>query len=342
MDLCLYQMGNNVRYHREIYAAALQNPGLVVLHDLNLYAFHDDLFVQSGRTAAYLREMGFAYGMRGSAAGLALLDDPGLRDDAHYPLLERIAQLSLGVLVHSEYARRYVGRRCPRAWVRHVNQPVTLPPTATQSSTDAKAQLGYSADDFLLASFGYAAWTKRIDRVLPVLAELRTSYPQLRYAVVGEVVEGYDVEAQAQALGLSDIVRFTGFVTGDQYMTYLAAADVGVNLRYPTTGETSAALLSLLAAGKPALVSNVDAFVELPQTACFKIDPDEHEADQLRDLLRRLLAEPALLAEMGQAAHAYIASSCGPVQVAQQYIDFAAAIVAAAGRPAVQATVSER
>ncbi|MCB0070588.1 MAG: hypothetical protein KDE20_03980, partial [Caldilineaceae bacterium] len=73
MDICIYQMGNNVRFHRQIYATALRQPGLLVLHDINLYAFHDDLFVGGGRPGGLLRELGFADGMRGVAAGLEIL-----------------------------------------------------------------------------------------------------------------------------------------------------------------------------------------------------------------------------------------------------------------------------
>lgn len=323
VDICVYQMGNNVRFHRQIYAAALRQPGLLVLHDVNLYAFHDDLLVSSGQPGGYLREMGFAYGMPGVATGLEILRDPRQRDDEQYPLMERLAARSFGVLVHSEYARKLVARRSPRTVVRHVNQPVPLPPATGQTDATAKARLGYAPDTLLVASFGYAAWTKRIDRVLPVIAALRGEFPQLRYAVVGKVIEGYDIEAQAAALGIDDIVRFTGFVDAAAYADYLAATDVGVNLRYPSTGETSAALLGLLAAGTPTLVSDADAFMELPADACPKITPDDDEATQLHGWLARLLGDAGLRTDMGRNATAYIARACDPDTVAREYVGFA-------------------
>ncbi|MCB9159065.1 MAG: glycosyltransferase family 4 protein [Caldilineaceae bacterium] len=332
MDICIYQMGNNVRFHRQIYATALRQPGLLVLHDINLYAFHDDLFVGGGRPGGLLRELGFADGMRGVAAGLEILRDPAQRDDAHFPLMERLAARSLGVLVHSEYARRTVARRSPRTPVRHVNQPVPLRTDAwrdgRKATAAAKTRLGYAPETLLVASFGYAAWTKRIDRVLPVLAALRPHFPQMRYAVVGKVIEGYDVEAQAAALGISDMVRFTGFVDEATYAAYLDAADIGVNLRYPSTGETSAALLGLLATGTPTLVSDADAFAELPAEAVVKIAPDATEADRLRAELALLLDDADRRTQMGRAAAAYIAQACDPDAVARRYVDFAGALLA--------------
>ena len=330
-DLCLYQMGNNTRYHNQIYDRALARPGLTVLHDLTIYAFQDDRTLESGRRGAYFREMGYAYGLAGVAVGLHIVRDPAHRDDQRFPLLERLGDASLGMLVHSRYARDYVRRHCPRGLVRHVNQPIPVPTRDWRQvearGAAAKTRLGYPSDVVLAASFGYAAPTKRIHHVLPVLAALAGRLPRLRYVIVGSVIDNYPIREQVHALGLDEVVRFTDFVDATTYDDYLAAADIGINLRFPTTGETSAALLRLLAAGTPTLVSDVDAFAELPDAACAKITPAAQEAELLATWITRLAEDTSLRAEMGRHAVDYIADACAPSRVAGQYMALAREIL---------------
>ena len=87
-------------------------------------------------------------------------------------------------------------------------------------------------------------------------------------------------------------------------------------------------LLGLLAAGTPTLVSDADAFAELPGDAVVKIAPDATEADRLRAALTALLDDADRRTQMGRAAAAYIAQACGPDTVARRYVDFAGALLA--------------
>lgn len=330
-DMCLYQMGNNIRFHQTIYETLFEYPGVTVLHDPNLYAFHDDLSMQYDSRGILLREMGYGSGLAGVHVGSRILNHAQPRDDQRFPLLERIGNTSLGVITHSRYAQRYVRRRCPTAWVEQINQP--REPhfdswTACQAAAaPAKARLGYSADELLIGSFGYAAPTKRIHVVLKALAALRDQFPSLRYAVVGSVVDNYDVEVLAEKLGLSELVRFVGYADDGTFADYLAAVDIGVNLRHPTTGETSAALLAVMAAGKACLVSNTDAFVELPNAACVKISTDQSEQSQLEEALSRLAREASVRQNIGHEAFDFIRREYAPATAAQRYVDFVETIV---------------
>jgi glycosyltransferase involved in cell wall biosynthesis len=326
VDMCLYQMGNNTLYHRGIYETLLMNPGVTVLHDLNLYAFHDDLLVRSGNRSAYLREMGYESGMTGLRAGRKIFSGSLAREDERFPLLARIGDVSLGIITHSHYARRYVSRQCPNATVMQINQPRNVSCSSWQecqeAAVSARLNLGYSDSELLIGSFGYAAHSKRIHVVLQALAELREDLPGIRYAVVGAVIDGYDVQTMAAEMGLDDIVRFVGYADDDLFVAYLHAVDIGINLRHPTTGETSAALLSMMAAAKPCLVSNVDAFEELPDDACLKIAPDTNELSELVTALSRLAEETELRHEVGSGALRYVACECAPPVVAQRTLDF--------------------
>jgi len=87
----------------------------------------------------------------------------------------------------------------------------------------------------------------------------------------------------------------------------VAAADICLNLRHPTAGETSASLLRLLGAGKPTLVSASGSFAELPPGVAAQVDLDASEGDLILEYCRLLSARPDLAAAMGAQARAYVA-----------------------------------
>ena len=332
---CVYQMGANIHYHAGIYATLHRYPGITVLHDLNLASFFGEMYLRTGWAARYTRLVATTYGQPGLEYVRAAHRGEIAYDLARYPLFEPVVQRSLGTLVHSAFAAAQVRRRCPGALVAQTHLPVALDSPHTDAAI-ARRQLGYADTDRLVTAFGYAAPQKRLDPLLTAVARLRPDFPQLRLAVVGKVIDGYDLAAHVTALGLADITRITGYVDDAELRAYLAATEVGVNLRYPTLGESSATLMELMAAGKPALVSAVDAFAELPDDACVKIAVDATETDAITAALRTLLTDAALRQRIGAQARAYAESHCSPQIVAQQYLQFVETALELPSQPAAR------
>ena len=324
-DMCLYQMGNNINFHEGVYATLLRYPGVTTLHDINLHSFFGELLMKRGQVAAYTREMAYAYGSAGAHHARQAHSGLTSYNIGRYPLFERVGCVSLGVIVHSRYAQRVVSASCPNTPVGYINQPVPTDSGAIVSEEDvkeAKSRLDVEPDELLLASFGYIAPSKRVDVMFRALAQIRVRYPSVRYALVGKVIEGYDLSSLLADLNLDQAVRFVGYADDVTFRTYLRAVDIGVNLRYPTSGETSATLLALMAAGKPTLVSNVDAFAELPETACVKIDVGAGEQDQIEAMLLALIEDQELRRRIGANAVDYVRRECDPQGGAANYIRF--------------------
>jgi glycosyltransferase involved in cell wall biosynthesis len=202
-----------------------------------------------------------------------------------------------------------------------VQQPIPL----TERPLDklaAKERVGLPSDSFLLASFGFASPNKHIHNMIEVLPQLRSVFPNLHYAVVGQPIAGYDLDSQIKKLGLQDCVHITGYVEESLYMQYLLATDIGINIRYPTTGETSAALLRMMASGIPCIVSDVDAFSELPDDAIVKLAPDESPEEQLRQTFEMLIPDQYRQALLSQHALEYISAYADPAKTASNYAAF--------------------
>src|SRR4029453_13728829 len=96
----------------------------------------------------------------------------------------------------------------------------------------------------------------------------------------------------------------TGRVSLEDLPVYMEAADLAVHLRYPTGRETSAALLRLLAQGRPAVIADLEHQAAIPEAAVVRADPSDEEGEVTRPILR-FQARPAALAGLGAAAAAF-------------------------------------
>jgi len=131
-----------------------------------------------------------------------------------------------------------------------------------------------------------------------------------------------DLDGEARRAGVAERVHVTGFVPFADFEAAIAASDLCLNLRYPTAGETSASLLRVLAAGRPAIVSDFAQFAELPGEIAPRVPLGDEEPAALAALLRELLADRPRLAAMGRAAREHVRLRHDPARAA-------AAVVAA-------------
>src|SRR6185503_2426072 len=185
--------------------------------------------------------------------------------------------------------------------------------------------LGLPHDAPILASFGHINPWKRLEAILRALGALRANYPDLRYLLVGSVSPNYDLRAVVARAGLEGVVTIAGYVDRAAFGDYVAAADICLNLRHPTAGETSASLLRLLGAGRPTLVTASGSFAELPADVAAQIDPDASEGDLLLAYCRLLLDRPDLAAMLGANARAFVAREHTLEGAAAGYMHFLAA-----------------
>jgi hypothetical protein len=76
----------------------------------------------------------------------------------------------------------------------------------------------------------------------------------------------------------------TDFAPREMYEKYLIAADVAVQLRTMSHGETSAAVRDCMGYGLPVIVNAHGAMAELPSDAVFML-PDEFSNNELKDAM---------------------------------------------------------
>jgi glycosyltransferase involved in cell wall biosynthesis len=318
----LYHMGNHIQHHRYIYEALQHFPGITVLHDGNLLPFVHDLTLAQGNPAGFVREAGFEQGGEGGVAAFHSLRYGEPLDVAAYPMLSRVARASLGVIVHNEFLRQRVLKAWSGAQVAVIPHLDLMPPDPDPMPRGVlKAASGMDPDTLLVGAFGFIAPSKRLEPFLRAFARLQRDFPQARFICVGQVTPGYDLDAIIDGLNLKTVVHMTGYVSMETFLRYLRAVDVGINLRYPTWGESSGPLLRLMACSVPTLVTRAGAFAELPDDAAIQVPIGPDEVDTIEAALRHLLNDAEARTQMGKAARAY-ADECHPTRIASQYVAF--------------------
>jgi 2-polyprenyl-3-methyl-5-hydroxy-6-metoxy-1,4-benzoquinol methylase/glycosyltransferase involved in cell wall biosynthesis len=339
-DAVLYHMGNDPRYHAGIYQCMREHPGIVVFHDFAFQFFFFYLAYERGRMDIYLEELEACHGVGARAQAEAALSEglkpTQLAEPLAFPLNRRLAQTAEAIIVHSEWSRSRFAEIVPSIPVAHINMHAGN----RNGEEIGPIQRGRAGKEFVqLASFGHATPEKGIERTLCALAALKDG-PPFHYTLVGELSPYFNFQELVRELGLKDRITLTGYVSLEEFKRRIAETDIAVNLRESTVGETSASLCRIMAAGVPAIVSDVGWFSELPDSAVIKIEMDASADSMLCALLKRLIEDEPLRARIGANARRYALSSHGIEQSAAEYLSFIEEVAAGRARRRLVRAVS--
>ncbi|HEX8137888.1 MAG TPA: methyltransferase domain-containing protein [Pyrinomonadaceae bacterium] len=327
-DAVLYHMGNDPRYHAGIYQCMREHPGIVVFHDFAFQFFFFYLAYERGRMDIYLEELEACHGIQTRAQAEAALSEglkpPHLAEPLAFPLNRRLAQMAEAIIVHSEWSRSRFAQIVPAAPIAHIRMHAV----ETGGKEVGPTRSSHTGNEVVqLASFGHATPEKGIERTLRALAALKDG-PPFHYTLVGEVSPYFNFQELVRELGLKERVTVTGYVPLEEFKRRIARTDIAINLRESTVGETSASLCRIMAAGVPAIVSDMGWFSELPDSAVVKIEMDSSADRMLSALLKRLIEDGPLRARIGANARRYAHSSHAINNSADSYISFIKEVLA--------------
>jgi glycosyltransferase involved in cell wall biosynthesis len=322
-DVNIYHIGNNDN-HSYIYSVCQQYPGVVVLHEPMLHHFVFSQTVGNNRIRDYLRELDYCYKAERSQIVKVTLEERDENAWYDYPLVDRIVDSSLGVIVHSEYARAKVLDVNPNARVKKILHHWAPQKADHERSPELIREiLGFRPDEFLIGSMGYINSSKRIDVFLRVMAKAKALGYPVKLLLVGKMLSGMDVPRWIEDLGLEQDVLVAGFVDTMTFGEYLNVPDMFVALRHPSAGETSGSVIKMMGAGKPVMLSNEYAFSEFPDDCCIKIPIGPGEEDQLLSRLIYFIENPDERQALGERSKSYITKYHDIQDAARGYIEFA-------------------
>ncbi len=286
-DVVLYQVGNHAA-HGFVYALARKIPGVVDLHDATLHDLVASRFL--GRPAAFARELArnegllrvlprlFANDAETRAHAEGWRARARFRVGAHsarrelFPLRHALLASARAVIVHSPYLESGVRLERPAVPVFHVPHGVRDDFSPNDRST-ARASLGLDAlgvndETILCLSFGLVQPHKRIAVALEAVRRARAGGVDVRYALVGPRSPDFDLDAAIRDHALGGAVHvIDDFPLIETVALWIRAADVGINLRGPSSGGTSGALLKMMALGLPTIATAVPELTHLAPDA---------------------------------------------------------------------------
>ncbi len=320
-DRVLYHIGNSP-FHLHMFNLLNEVPGVVVLHDFFLsdileYRSHlslaDEIF-----TAELYRSHGYS--------ALRRLFAPETKPGditAAYPCNLNILERATGIILHSEYSRALCAE-----WYGGSDSnccaviPLLRSPAYSLDRTEARHTLNIDKDHFVVCSFGMPGIHKLSDLLLK--AWLESSLAANEHCVlmfVGEVPQNdycSNMQAIIEQSNVGKRIQMTGWVPMEKYRLYLASADIGIQLRTMSRGESSASALDSLNYGLATVVNANGSLRELPET-CVLMLPDKVRIEELKGALEMLYSNVSLRKQLGENGRAYVLSQRTPSRIADLY-----------------------
>ncbi|MFZ5595894.1 MAG: glycosyltransferase [Bacillota bacterium] len=318
-DSVLYHLGNNTLFHKQIYDLAWRMPGIIVLHDYNIHPFMLDAYFLKGNIEMYGAALEEGYGREGAEHFSDIMAGRQRPAIWKYPMSHAIVKRSKATIVH----HRWVRAQFPGEGRVFVIPLLARPHEADKEKERAgwfRAKYGVGPKEFIIGCFGFINKNKRPGKVIHALKILRDKGFPARVFFAGELSpEIPHLVEFIKGLGLQEAVTITGYLSDEEYGGALAAADMVVNLRYPSMGEASATLAEALSHGKPTIVSRVNQYLEYPDHVCWKLDVGKNEAIQLAGYLETLIREKGVRERLGHNARKFAGGVMGVESVAEEY-----------------------
>ncbi len=317
-DRVLYQFGNS-GFHLGMFDLVQDIPGTVVLHDFYLSGAQ---LIRGHDSYTRLLAEDHGYGaVRDSRSG-----ERGIVDSVlDWPANGDVLRAAAGVIVHSSHPRalaeRFFGPGAADDWC----EIPLLRVIADLSEADriaARERLGIAPDALLICSFGAIGRNKPSERLIDGFAASATAKTgKARLVFAGEAGEDKNALAEVIATrGLDRIVTLSGWVADAEYRDYLQAADIAVQLRSASRGESSAAVLDAQTYRVPVIVNAHGSLADLsPDTVC-RI-PDAFGTDDLARAIDALADDPQRRKTLAEAGRRAVEERHAPEVCAGKYRD---------------------
>lgn len=318
-DHVVYQFGNSV-FHLFMVPLLRSVPGVVVLHDF----FLSGLF-RAGHATGALPD-GLSRAIGDSHGDVAWRIDDLDELEQHYPANRSVLNDSTGLILHSDHAKALIERWYgPSDGLMLKVVELTRSRPADEDRDGARKRLGIGTEALLVCTFGRVHETKRDAEVLRAwLDSDAAADPAGELHFVGAAPTGpYARRLRKLAAGYpaGTRVKFVGWASPEVYGSYLQAADVAVQLRARSRGETSAAVLDCLNHGIPTIVNEHGSAAELP-VGTARFVPDEFSPEELSAAMNEVVGDDDLRARLSAAGRDHIERRHRPERCANEYADF--------------------
>ena len=177
-----------------------------------------------------------------------------------------------------------------------------------------RARLGIEGEVPLITTIGRLSVQKGMDHFLEAAAQVRQVRPETRFLIAGHGPLRGALESQAEALGLSDQLRFLGYRA--DVASILAASDV---VALPSRDEgLPIILLEALSMGCPIVATRVGGVPDLIRDGETGLLVPPGAPDEVAARMLELISDREEAQRMGAAGLAFVKRSCSPDRAARR------------------------
>ncbi len=323
-DFVVYNLGNNLEYHKGVYEVLRRVPGIVIAHDASMLHFVRAYYNEEKNNKAFHTVLHQLYG--GEARHLTgNMDNPLLQqrvDFLKFNMMELVLRNAQGVIVHSDYHAALLKNA--------YSGPIAVLPLIKMRDYENEALErdngfgGYGQGRVNVLSVGYVNWNKLADKVMDAVAGSKVLRKSVFYAVVGGTQDQYYLASLLEKMRtekLGQCVAVTGRVDDTTLHQYYANADIVCNLRRPAIEGDSATLQEQMYQGKTVVAVDTGAYRNVPDDCVVKVDPNNLE-NSLREKLERLVADEAYRKGFGARAKQYAEAHYAPQEYVKRFLEF--------------------
>ncbi|MGK9451000.1 glycosyltransferase [Acidithiobacillus caldus] len=319
-DRVLYHFGNS-HFHHHMFELLATVPGVVVLHDFFLAGIVHWMDHTGKRPGYWIQSLYYSHGYAALEQYIKLKNPEPIIWE--YPCNREVLDDALGLIVHSDYSRRlakkWYGADTADDWtvIPHLRTPAL-----GYNRQRARQALKIPDNDFIFCSFGVLGPTKLNHRLIEAwLASPLANDPHCRLIFVGENHDGAygaNLMSSINRNGCGRRITVTGWADSITYRHYLAAADVSVQLRAMSRGETSGTVLDSMNHGIATIVNANGSMADLPEDAVWML-PDEFSNAELINALVTLWRNEELRLRLAKNCRQIIQTRHSPRACADRY-----------------------
>lgn len=309
-DRVIYHFGNSP-FHLYMIELIISFSGVLVLHDFYL----GDLFEAAG-----ILDEKFIYEECGYKALLDCKNNNQIFTQ-NFACNKSILNNSQGVIVHSNYSKKLA-----KDYYEHINLqkwhkiPLLRVPSEEKDIL-SKAQLGFNNDDFIVCSFGLMTQNKMsLELIKAWLDSLLAKQANAHLVFVGAQEKSAYIAEINKLVEQYKNIHLTDWVDSSKYKSYLSIADIAVQLRKNSRGESSASILDCMNYGVATIANANGASIELDSKALYFLE-DKFSLLSLSEALDTLYRDEILRKEIATYAQSYVKKFHSPELCAQLYYE---------------------
>lgn len=300
-DFSVYNIGNDARFHAHYATMLERHPGIVVLHDFNLHELHRERLIhRPNGVVAFNRYVLETGGVEAWKCVRAFQQGELSFEEAveRVPLVGSVTRHATGIVSFNAAMKPHLQTE--------TKAPMLFCPLPLESreclpkAIHRKLPPGQPLE---VAMFGFLnSPNRRLDEVLEAIAGIESG--RVRLTLFGHIKERETFARRVRSLGIENHVRLLGYLSEDEMGRVLEEAHLAVNLRNPTRGESSDALLRAWKYSLPVLVTDTGYYSTVPDSLVCRVEPG-NEVNGVKSHLRAFMESPDAYFEIGLRAQDY-------------------------------------